>query len=190
MPLKAPRIARVHNVAKLIFSWETPQKTGFFCEKRDENPFPQGSNPPLPTKNKTLTFRQGLIFGVGRGGRQKADVNRWFVRGDKRSKVVFLFRFFADDALPRVSFFDVSGKRSPDIHDLIDNHLNINGFNELPQLYETVNQWKINCQERIQKSKLKKLRTQQFNKSIVSFKRPAKINDNNIKRTPFRKKSV
>lgn len=62
--------------------------------------------------------------------------------------------------------FDVSGKRSPNINDLIDNHLNVNGFNEFPQHYESVNRWKIDCQERINRSKLKKLRSQQLERII------------------------
>lgn len=62
--------------------------------------------------------------------------------------------------------FDVSGKRSPNVNDLIDNHLNIQGFKEFPQHYKSVEQWKKDCQERIKKSKLKKLRTQQFERII------------------------
>ncbi|MBD5100076.1 MAG: HNH endonuclease [Clostridiales bacterium] len=62
--------------------------------------------------------------------------------------------------------FDVSGKRLPNVNDLIDNHLNAYGFNEFPQHYEIVKKWKLDCQERIQKSKLKKLRSQQFEKII------------------------
>lgn len=62
--------------------------------------------------------------------------------------------------------FDVSGKRAPNVNDLIDNHLITYGFNEFSQHYEKVKQWKISCQERIIKSKLKKLRTQQFEKIV------------------------
>ena len=62
--------------------------------------------------------------------------------------------------------FDVSGKRSPNVNDLIDNHLNTYGFNEFPAHYEIVKQWKNECQERIKKSKLKRLRTEQFEQCI------------------------
>lgn len=62
--------------------------------------------------------------------------------------------------------FDVSGKRSPDVNDLIDNHLNTYGFNEFLQHYEYVKRWKNDCQERIKKSRLKKLRTQQYEQII------------------------
>lgn len=62
--------------------------------------------------------------------------------------------------------FDVSGKRLPNVNDLIDNHLNEYGFNEFPQHYEIVNSWKMDSQERIKKSKLKKLRQQQFERVI------------------------
>lgn len=62
--------------------------------------------------------------------------------------------------------FDVSGKRSPNVNDLIDNHLNMYGFKEFPQHYESVKQWKRDCQERIKNTKLKKLRTQQYERII------------------------
>lgn len=62
--------------------------------------------------------------------------------------------------------FDITGKRTPNINDLIDNHLNMYGFNEFLQHYEKVKQWKIDNQERINKSKIKKLRTKQFEKVV------------------------
>lgn len=58
--------------------------------------------------------------------------------------------------------FDVSGKRSPDINNLIDDYLIKNGIGEFSQHFEDVKQWKSDCQDRIQKSKIKKLRTRQF----------------------------
>lgn len=63
--------------------------------------------------------------------------------------------------------FDITGKRTPNINDLIDNHLNMYGFNEFLQHYEKVKQWKIDNQERINKSKFKKLRTKQFEKMLM-----------------------
>ena len=62
--------------------------------------------------------------------------------------------------------FDISGKRLPNVEDLIDNYLIKFGFNEFPKHYEIVENWKTNCQDRIKKSKLKKLRQQQFEKVI------------------------
>ncbi len=44
--------------------------------------------------------------------------------------------------------FDVSGKRSPNVNDLIDNHLNIYGFNEFTQHFESVEQWKRDCKKK------------------------------------------
>lgn len=66
----------------------------------------------------------------------------------------------------RTITFDISGKCTPNINDLIDNYLNKHGFNEFSQHYEIVKRWKIDCQERIKKSSLKKLRQQQFEKAI------------------------
>ena len=62
--------------------------------------------------------------------------------------------------------FDVSGKRLPNIYDLIDNHLNKYGFNEFSQHNENVKHWKTDCQQLINKSKLKKLRKNQFEQVI------------------------
>lgn len=62
--------------------------------------------------------------------------------------------------------FDISGKRSPNIDDLIDKYLNQNKLNEFTKHYEKVIQWKASCQSIINKSKFKKLRTQQFEKII------------------------
>lgn len=62
--------------------------------------------------------------------------------------------------------FDVSGKRSPDVYDLIDEHLNKFGFDEFSKHFERVEQWKATCSEKINKSKLKKRRTRQFEKCV------------------------
>ena len=55
--------------------------------------------------------------------------------------------------------FDISGKRSPNVNDLIDNHLNKHGYNEFPQHYEIVKRWKEDCTEYIKKSSLKNLKS-------------------------------
>ena len=65
-----------------------------------------------------------------------------------------------------VIIFDISGKRSPNVNDLIDNHLNKHGYNEFPQHYEIVKRWKEDCIEYIKKSSLKNLRQQQFEQTI------------------------
>lgn len=62
--------------------------------------------------------------------------------------------------------FDVSGKRSPDINYLIESYLNSQGIDEFSQHYELVKRWKSDCLKRISESKLKKLRTQQFEEII------------------------
>lgn len=54
--------------------------------------------------------------------------------------------------------FDVSGKRSPNINDLIDDYLNKKGFEEFNQHYQIIQNWKTTCQENIKNSILHKLR--------------------------------
>lgn len=62
--------------------------------------------------------------------------------------------------------FDISGKRSPDVYDLLDGYLNNHGLTEFQTHYENVGKWKNNCKNRIKRSKLKKLRAKQFSKTI------------------------
>lgn len=62
--------------------------------------------------------------------------------------------------------FDISGKRSPIIDDLIDTYINKHGFEEFINHYESVNKWKATCNKNINKSPLKKLRRKQFEKAI------------------------
>lgn len=67
--------------------------------------------------------------------------------------------------------FDVSGKRSPNIEDWLDEHINMYGIAEFTEHCKRVEEWKEACQARIEKSKLKKLRVRQFE---------AIIDDNNM----------
>lgn len=62
--------------------------------------------------------------------------------------------------------FDISGKRAPNIDDLIDRYLIEHGINEFIQHYEKVTQWKNECNEKITHSKLKKLRQKQYDKIV------------------------
>lgn len=62
--------------------------------------------------------------------------------------------------------FDVSGKRSPDIMNLIDRYLIEHGFSEFTNHLERVNRWKDECQKRIKKSLFKGLRTEQYQSAI------------------------
>ena len=64
------------------------------------------------------------------------------------------------------TFFDISGKRSPKIEDLIDEYLNTNGLNEFTEHYKYLTKWKTYCEERIKSCKLKKLRSEQYRNSI------------------------
>ena len=62
--------------------------------------------------------------------------------------------------------FDVSGKRKPDIENLIDNFLNQKNFLIIKRHKEKIEQWKMESQRKIEKSKLKKYRTKQYQKSL------------------------
>lgn len=62
--------------------------------------------------------------------------------------------------------FDVSGKRKPDIENLIDNFLNQQKFLMIKRHKEKIEQWKMECQRKIEKSKLKKYRIKQYQKSV------------------------
>mgnify|MGYP000501903202 FL=1 len=52
--------------------------------------------------------------------------------------------------------FNVSGKRNPDIENLIDNFLNHRKFLMIKRHKEEIEQWKMECQKKIEKSILKK----------------------------------
>lgn len=62
--------------------------------------------------------------------------------------------------------FDVSGKRNPNIENLIDNFLNDKNFFMIEMHNDKVEQWKIECQEKIEKSKLKKYRIKQYQNAL------------------------
>lgn len=63
-------------------------------------------------------------------------------------------------------YFDVSGKRKPDIENLIDDFLNKKNFLIITSHKEEIEQWKIECQRKIEKSKLKEYRTKQYKESL------------------------
>lgn len=63
-------------------------------------------------------------------------------------------------------YFNVSGKRKPDIENLIDNFLNKKNFKIIKRHKEKIEEWKMECQRKIEKSILKKYRTKQYQKSL------------------------
>lgn len=63
-------------------------------------------------------------------------------------------------------FFDISGKKKLDIENLIDVFLNEKKFFMIKKHKEKIEQWKIECQKKIEKSILKKYRTKQYQKSL------------------------
>lgn len=62
--------------------------------------------------------------------------------------------------------FDISGKKNPDIKDLIDQLLIYNGFPEIQAHYLKTEHWKKQCQARIKRSILKKHRKEQYLTSV------------------------
>lgn len=63
-------------------------------------------------------------------------------------------------------YFDVSGKRKPDIRNFIDNFLNQRNFFMIEEHNEKIEQWKTECKKKIEKSIMKKYRTKQYQKSL------------------------
>lgn len=62
--------------------------------------------------------------------------------------------------------FDVSGKRTPNIENFIDIFFNQGNFSIIQNHENEINQWKIECKQKIAKSKLKTYRTKQYQKSL------------------------
>ena len=62
--------------------------------------------------------------------------------------------------------FDVSGKRKPDVVDLIDDFLNHKRFLMIDMHEKKVEHWKTESQKRIEKSVLKKYREKQYKKAL------------------------
>ena len=58
--------------------------------------------------------------------------------------------------------FDISGKRSPKPEDLLDNYINKNGMEDFSNHFKYVQRWKKECQNTINRGKLKRRRYQQF----------------------------
>lgn len=58
--------------------------------------------------------------------------------------------------------FDVSGKRKPDIENLIDSFLNQKKFTMIKKHNKKIEEWKMECQRKLGKCILKKYRTKQY----------------------------
>ena len=91
-------------------------------------------------------------------------------------------------------YFDVSGKRKPDIENLIDNFLNKKNFKIIKRHKEKIEEWKMECQRKIEKSILKKYRTKQYQKSLndnIAYKfyltrEQTRYMQRNYVRTPYK----
>lgn len=88
---------------------------------------------------------------------------------------------------------DVSGRRQPDINDLIDEHLNKYGLTEFYTHQKYVDQWKATSLERIQSSFLQKYRQKQFQAVIDDehmfcfqlIRQQTRYSQRNYVRTPY-----
>ena len=91
-------------------------------------------------------------------------------------------------------YFDFSGKRKPDIENLIDNFLNKKNFKIIKRHKEKIEEWKMECQRKIEKSILKKYRTKQYQKSLndnIAYKfyltrEQTRYMQRNYVRTPYK----
>lgn len=61
-----------------------------------------------------------------------------------------------------IHYFDVSGKRKPQIDDLIDEFINLANFHKIQKHNNYIFLWKQECQKKIEKSKIKNYRKKQF----------------------------
>ena len=93
----------------------------------------------------------------------------------------------------RIINFDVSGKRSPDVCDYIDDYIINNGIDVFHQHFNYVKKWKLECEETIKHSWLKSLRTRQY-EEVIDDEKMFKFNLNrnqtrykqsNYVRTPY-----
>lgn len=77
-------------------------------------------------------------------------------------KSPFKYPYFTKD-------FDVSGKKMPDILNVLDAHMNKYGFIQFQLHYERVQRWKEECAEIIENSRLKERRERQFQEAIDDY---------------------
>lgn len=96
------------------------------------------------------------------------DVNLFMIVAGSAVAILVLYLIFKSPfKYPYFDYsFDVSGKRSPQVLDYIDNFINEGGFQEIQEHYELIISWKQWCEEKIEKSILKNYRQKQYIKSI------------------------
>lgn len=91
-------------------------------------------------------------------------------------------------------YFDVSGKRKPDISILVDEYMIKNGFFHFDDQKYEVDMWKKACQEKIDKSLLKRLRQKQFDECLddehmfyfVTTRRQTRYRQQNYHKTSYK----
>ncbi len=90
--------------------------------------------------------------------------------------------------------FDVTGRRNPDIDDLIDSYIIQNGMGGLQKHFENVRIWERKCEDKIDGSLLRHLRRKQFdacldNENMFCFillRNRTKYVQENYVRTPYK----
>lgn len=94
--------------------------------------------------------------------------------------------------------FDVTGKRLPNIEDLIDSFLNCDGFIKIQNHNKEIQKWKMDCEEKINNSHLKKYRTKQYLKCLDDsnafqfwlIRYQTRYRQTNYVKTPYKVKQV
>ena len=62
--------------------------------------------------------------------------------------------------------FDVSGKRQPDLDEMIDRYINSGGFSKIQAHQKTIEEWMVRNKEIAEKSFLKSLRKKQYEECL------------------------
>ena len=81
--------------------------------------------------------------------------------------VILIFIFKSPFKYPYFDYdFDVSGKRKPKIEDLIDEFLIAGNFDNISGHFDVIQNWKKDCNEIIENSRIKKYRMNQFQECL------------------------
>ncbi len=96
-----------------------------------------------------------------------------------------------------VKNIDISGRRSPQIDDLIDEYLIEHRMQEIDNHKQFIDQWKDDCQTKLQKSHLKKYRERQYKAALDDehaymfniYRMQTRYKQANYQKTPYQVKN-
>lgn len=94
--------------------------------------------------------------------------------------------------------FDVTGKRNIDIEDYIDTYLIENRFDEIQNYYNMIQRWKVDSEEKVNKTIFKKLRRKQYLETIddehafvfQTIRKRTRYTQSNYTRSPYKVEMV